>query len=211
VCRLWRDATWGVALALAQLLTQHRVDAKTLLSVLRYPTVNHQSIDHAALVMALIESSDYALDGVLTAAIVAGNTDAVRAILSHPRNAPRANGDGGWALRDAAFWGHTDIVKLLLEWPQHAPRANSRSVIDAVGRGHADIVRLLLSSPQDAPLARLKSGKLLTMAASYGHVDVVRLLLEWPQYANNRCGAALVEATRNGHADVVRLLRSVRP
>ena len=116
-------------------------------------------------------------EGCLTVAIIRGNVDVVKALLSHgasPDKSPYPT------IENAAAVGSLELVKLLLAHGAAINRQDvlgGNAVLQAVGSGKTDLLRYLLEHGGN-PNVREQDGETpLTQAVLRGHEEMIPLLL----------------------------------
>lgn len=117
----------------------------------------------------------------LKAAAMAGDADAVGALLDAGVDVDAVDGCRRTALSHAAFSGHVDTVRLLLERGANVDRANMQRrtpLIQGADQGHTAIVELLLEAGADVNRRGIFEQSALVVAAWQGHAQTVRVLLE---------------------------------
>lgn len=166
---------------------------------------------------ANINACDTQNGPIIVSAVLGGNEDIVRILLSNGADAnARGNVVWGTALGAAAYNGNIGIVKLLLE---HGAYPNGRLAASIYGPTpplqyaaegvKTDIVKLLLQYGADVNAVGGMYGTALQAACHYGYEPSVRALLEAGADVNLQGGYhgdALQAAARYGRAGLVQLL-----
>jgi ankyrin repeat protein len=160
----------------------------------------------------------------LQAAVLKGETDAVRQIIAEGISVDSRNYQGWTALHLAAFYDHTAIAKLLIEAGADIEKTTPRSstefrdfgstplILTAV-RGSAETARLLIAAGADVNARSLKGNYakpfVLHYAAEFGHLDVAKLLINNGAVIDGRAATGetpLFKAILNSDLEMVELL-----
>ena len=150
-------------------------------------------------------------------AAMAGNRDAVKALLQSGADVNTAQADGMTALHYAAMKNDGELAKMLLAAGANVKAATRLGgytpVLLAARSGNAAALEVLLTSAPSRELANSATSNgttALMLAAQAGNVDVVKLLLANEAKIDAKEAArsetALMFAAAYGRADVIRLL-----
>jgi len=157
------------------------------------------------------------IHGELKLAILSGQTEEVRRILSNGMvDMNYSTEEAPTPLYLAVMAGQKEIVQLLLEKGADSNKLgsinNTTPLMKASVLGHLDVVQLLLdggANPNYAVLSHNIKYTSLYVASTKGHLDVVRLLLDKGAKFNEESPVSeLHMAAANGHIGVVQLLLS---
>jgi ankyrin repeat protein len=147
-------------------------------------------------------------------AAMAGNRDAVKALLQGGADVNTALGDGMTALHYAALKNDADLAKILLV-AGASVKSTTRlggytPLLLAARTGNAGVMAPLLEAGADVNSATVNGTTALMLAAATGKTDAVRTLLDKGANVNAKEHArnetALMFAAANGRADAMRLL-----
>src|SRR5688572_30300265 len=175
--------------------------------VLRAPAVSLL----AAIVLVTVAGA--AADGPLTAAVKAGNVQAVRALIKSGVDVNARSGDGSTPLLWAATHSSVEIARALIAAKAAVDAANDFGItplLQASRTGDAAMVDLLLRAGANPSRAHPEGETPLMAAARAGSVPAVRLLLTRGVDVNAtesfQKTTALMWAAAEGHSEVVGLL-----
>jgi ankyrin repeat protein len=125
---------------------------------------------------------DEARDPPLVVAALAGNLDALAALLAEGAAVEVVTGKGLTALHAAAYAGHGPLVELLLDAGAQVNRKNNPFGVTplhmAAEENHLEIVEVLLQSGADPSATEMNGYTPATRAGWREHWDVVRVLRE---------------------------------
>jgi serine/threonine-protein phosphatase 6 regulatory ankyrin repeat subunit B len=145
-------------------------------------------------------------------AAAAGNTSAVRYLLSAGSDLRSCNMSGEYPLTLAARYGRNDTVKLLLQscCAVKCQEILTSALTGAIVAGQVDTTALLLRS--GAAVSGGENEKPIHVASRMGHKEIVNLLLQYGASLTSRTDSgntALHLASESGHLSLVKYLVEV--
>ena len=149
-------------------------------------------------------------------ASMAGDKDAVKALLRQAGDVNAAQGDGMTALHWAAMNGDTELAQMLLFAGANV-RATTRigaytPLFLASQQGHGGVVAALITAGSEVKAANSNGTTALMVAAASGDVDAVKALVDGGADVNakdpTRGQTPLMYAAASNRADVINLLAS---
>jgi serine/threonine-protein phosphatase 6 regulatory ankyrin repeat subunit B len=145
-------------------------------------------------------------------AVIANDTDRIRALLVAGAEVDSEFQDGSTALVVAAYGGHVDIVGILLDAGANvnaATRAGATPLMAAALGNHAAVIQALIGAGADVN-RRAGNGSTALMEAAYaGSLDTVRILVDSGADAGFRYdggATVLMSVAIEGNAGMVRTL-----
>ncbi|KAK2599167.1 hypothetical protein QQS21_005357 [Conoideocrella luteorostrata] len=180
------------------------------------PLANAAMEGHNGLLKELLENGgdvrQVTPHGPLLCAVAgAGNTEAVRLLLSHGADVSEADENGRTALQDAVEDGNIDMVKMLVQHGADVSVADVDGYMPlqlAVQGGSVQVAKFLVEKGSDMNCIT-KGWTPLTMASANGGLDLVKCLLEKGadvEFASDNGNTPLLVAAENGHMEVFQML-----
>ena len=151
----------------------------------------------------------------LTAAVVFGNVDIVRTVLTNGANPNTRSRFFGYPLQNAARLGQTEIMELLVAHHGTDPKLEEIcdiSLVAAAFAGRDEAIHFLLNEPHVIFTWRQSYQVAVLAAAHHGHLDVLKLLIDKTPSRNSINNKetlrekALLQACEWGHLPLVKYL-----